>query len=44
MQQLAAQGKDPADRLIVATARTLAAPLITMDEKIRSYEHARSVG
>jgi len=31
--------KDPADRMIVATARKLAVPLITADQKIRSYEH-----
>ncbi len=35
--------KDPADRMIVATARKLAAPLITADEKIRAYEHANTV-
>ena len=31
--------KDPADRMIVATARKLAVPLITADEKIRAYQH-----
>ena len=31
--------KDPADRLIVATARKLGAPLVTADEKIRAYPH-----
>lgn len=35
--------KDPADRIIVATARKLAAPLVTADEKIRAYPHARVV-
>ena len=35
--------KDPADRMIVATARKLAAPLVTADEKIRNYPHVRSV-
>jgi PIN domain nuclease of toxin-antitoxin system len=35
--------KDPADRLIVATARKLAAPLVTADEKIRAYEHVRTI-
>lgn len=35
--------KDPADRIIVATARKLAAPLVTADEKIRSYPHARTI-
>ncbi len=31
--------KDPADRIITATARKLAAPLITADDKIRAYPH-----
>ncbi len=35
--------KDPADRLIVATARKLAAPLVTADAKIRAYPHVRVV-
>lgn len=35
--------KDPADRLIVATARQLAAPLITADEKIRAYAHVQTI-
>ena len=35
--------KDPADRMIVATARKLAAPLVTADEKIRNYPHVRSI-
>jgi PIN domain nuclease of toxin-antitoxin system len=35
--------KDPADRLIVATARQLSAPLVTADEKIRAYPHVRTV-
>ena len=35
--------KDPADRLIVATARKLAAPLVTADEKIRAYQHVRTI-
>lgn len=35
--------KDPADRIIVATARKLAAPLITADEKIRAYAHVKSI-
>lgn len=34
---------DPADRLIVATARHLSATLITRDEKIRAYPHVRSL-
>ncbi len=35
--------KDPADRMIVATARKLAAPLVTADEKIRNYEHVKTI-
>lgn len=35
--------KDPADRMIVTTARTLAAPLVTRDEKIRAYQHVRTI-
>ena len=35
--------KDPADRIIVATARKLAAPLVTADEKIRAYPHIRTI-
>lgn len=35
--------KDPADRIIVATARKLAAPLITVDDKIRAYPHVRTI-
>ena len=35
--------KDPADRMIVATARTLAVPLVTADEKILQYEHVKTV-
>ena len=34
---------DPADRMIVATARKLAVPLVTADEKIRNYEHVRTI-
>ena len=34
--------KDPADQLIVATARTLGAVLLTVDEKIVSYPHVRT--
>lgn len=33
--------KDPADRIIVATARKLAAPLVTADTKIQAYPHVR---
>ncbi|OWT65623.1 type II toxin-antitoxin system VapC family toxin [Candidimonas nitroreducens] len=35
--------KDPADRLIVATARHYCAPLVTADSKIRSYQHVQTV-
>jgi PIN domain nuclease of toxin-antitoxin system len=35
--------KDPADRMIVATARKFAVPLITKDEKIRAYPHVKTI-
>lgn len=35
--------KDPADRMIVATARMLAAPLVTADEKIHAYPHVKAI-
>jgi PIN domain nuclease of toxin-antitoxin system len=35
--------RDPADRMIVATARRLAAPLVTKDERIRAYAHVRTI-
>jgi PIN domain nuclease of toxin-antitoxin system len=35
--------KDPADRMIVATARKLAVPLVTADEKIINYDHVRTI-
>jgi len=35
--------KDPADRMIVATARKLAVPLVTKDEKIRAYAHVKTI-
>lgn len=35
--------KDPADRIIVATARKFAAPLITKDEKILAYPHVKTL-
>ena len=31
--------KDPADQIIVATARALDCPLVTLDHKIRGYAH-----
>ncbi len=34
---------DPADQIIVATARLLSAPVVTADRKIRSYRHVLSV-
>jgi PIN domain nuclease of toxin-antitoxin system len=33
---------DPADQIIVATARDRAAAIITRDERIRAYPHVRS--
>jgi len=35
--------RDPADRLIVATARKYAAPLVTKDPKIRAYAHVKTI-
>lgn len=35
--------KDPADRMIVATARKLGCALITADEKIRNYQHVKTI-
>ena len=35
--------KDTADRIIVATARSLNIPVITMDAEIISYPHVRTV-
>lgn len=35
--------KDPADRMIVALARELNAPVITADQKIQRYAHVRWV-
>lgn len=35
--------KDPADRMIVATARKLSAPLVTADKKIRDYPHVKTI-
>jgi len=35
--------KDPADRIIVATARRFGAPIVTADEKIRAYPHVRTI-
>jgi PIN domain nuclease of toxin-antitoxin system len=35
--------QDPADRMIVATARKLAVPLVTADKKIIQYEHVKTI-
>lgn len=35
--------RDPADRIIVATARKLAVPLVTQDDKIRAYSHVKTI-
>jgi PIN domain nuclease of toxin-antitoxin system len=34
---------DPADRIIVALARELTAPLVSADEKIRRYAHVETI-
>ena len=34
---------DPADQIIVATARVLAAPVVTSDRRILGYPHVQSV-
>lgn len=34
--------RDPADQIIVATARLYHCPLVTMDRKIRAYPHVQS--
>jgi PIN domain nuclease of toxin-antitoxin system len=33
--------RDPADQLIVATARVYDVPLVTLDGKIRDYPHVQ---
>jgi len=33
--------RDPADQIIVATARLYGCPLVTMDQKIRAYAHVQ---
>lgn len=34
---------DPADRMVIATAREYAATLVTSDKRIRSYPHVQSL-
>jgi PIN domain nuclease of toxin-antitoxin system len=34
---------DPADRIIIATALTIAAPVVTKDEKLLSYPHVKTI-
>lgn len=36
--------RDPADRIIVATAILHGADLVTVDEKLQSYPHVRTIG
>ena len=36
--------RDPSDRIIVATARTLGCPLLTADAKLLDYPHVETVG
>lgn len=35
--------RDPADQMIVATARVYDCPLVTSDEKINAYEHVKTI-
>jgi PIN domain nuclease of toxin-antitoxin system len=35
--------KDPADRMIVALARHLNAPLVTADRKLQAYKHVATI-
>lgn len=34
---------DPADRMIVALARHLSAPLVSADSRIRNYRHVKTI-
>jgi len=36
--------KDPADQIIVATARIMKCKLVTSDERILKYQHVKTVG
>ena len=35
--------KDPADQIIVATAREMGIPILTMDAKIKNYPYVRTI-
>jgi PIN domain nuclease of toxin-antitoxin system len=35
--------RDPADRIIIATAISLGAPIVTKDEKILNYQHVQTI-
>jgi len=35
--------KDPADRIIIATAITIGAPVVTKDEKLQKYPHIETI-
>ncbi len=35
--------KDPADRIIIATALTIAAPVVTKDKKLLDYPHVKTI-
>jgi PIN domain nuclease of toxin-antitoxin system len=35
--------KDPADRMIIATARKFGVALVSADEKIRAYSHVKTI-
>ena len=35
--------KDPADRIIIATAITIAAPVVTKDKKLLNYPHVETI-
>ena len=34
---------DPADRIIIATAITIGAPVVTKDEKVLNYPHVKTI-
>jgi PIN domain nuclease of toxin-antitoxin system len=36
--------RDPADQIIVATARSYDCPLVTSDKKMLDYAHVKTVG